>query len=197
MNKPLIFASVTLPLLFALMLSKRNPQAQVTQPERPFRITGQGIPDATKVGNVEAAMEQSRQLMAYFKAHPGKFNPIEMGTDAGLLFLPDAKYAEDEFMRTMKSTSFAVPSDEPDIFFFSNVYARMNRGYYKGDRSKGNATGFFIVGYRNGEVKQIPVSQVRTPRHTTRAYCFPGQANSPIRCPTSSTPTTANRINLR
>ncbi len=141
--------------------------------------------DATKTGDPEAGMRQLQQLMDALRAN--NWNPVKV--PRSLLTLPDGRFAENPAFRDRPNIVFPsmptpekykkdqVPEFEP-IAFYTEVYARFNRSYYKGDRSQSQPTGYFIVGWKDGRIEKVPVMQVRTfvSRDARRdeTYCFPG-----------------------
>ncbi len=147
------------------------------QEEVPIRITSDGLPPLPQSSGVEASIAQCRKLMTVIAQNGGDIpNPCP-DEIYQLQKLADGKYAEDKTAR--KACNIAILEKDPDIALYTSIYARMNRSYYLGDRSMTRATGFFLVGYRKtGEVKQIPIEQVRWKRRcapTEDANCFPGQ----------------------
>jgi hypothetical protein len=84
--------------------------------------------------------------------------------DRELLFLPDQVNAELPSERKPGTQSFSIKSGGPfagEIAFESNLYVRMNPTYTEGDFWDFNPTGYFIVGWRNGQVTQVPVDDAR------------------------------------
>jgi hypothetical protein len=105
-------------------------------------------------------MDQARALMAELWANGWNVGAI----DRSLLFLPDQKHAELPSRRAPGTPSFSVNSSGPfsdEIAFQSDLYVRMNPAYKGGDFWSVDPTGFFIVGWRNGLVTQVPVEDAR------------------------------------
>ncbi len=135
--------------------------------------------DATKAGDPDAAMRQLHELMDAMRAN--NWNPIKV--PRSLLTLADARFAEDPADRGAAHIVFpslpdvpeCVPEYEP-IAFYTNIYARYNRSYYKGDRSQSHPTGYVIVGWKDGRIEKVPIMQVRTfvSRNSDVTDCFPG-----------------------
>lgn len=171
---------VTLAILFVLLAGSI---AAVTAHARhqappPIYTTGSDVPDPNRVGNIDQAMQQTQRLLTALKAV--NFDPIELikSQDFDLMVLPDAKFAENEAERGTNSTSYCFPDvpEQRQIACFTDIYARQNRSYYKGDTMTGAPSGFFIVAWKDGRVQAVPVNQVRelpTPDGGT-VDCFPG-----------------------
>ncbi len=149
----------------------------------PIRTTGDGIPDAAQAGDVPAAMAQCRQVMSILQQNNWDIpNPCP---DAifKLLTLADGKYSESQYDRKPRYANIGIPTKDPETALYSQVYARQNRSYYKGDLSMARPSGFYIVGYkRTGEVRQVPVEQVRIKAHMKAGedlLCYPDQSCYP------------------
>lgn len=110
-----------------------------------------------KDGDVDGAMDQSRVLMS--KLQQNNWDFASLGRD--LLRLPDQDFAQNPELRSMHDTSFCFPDDPlfRNVAFYSTLYTTRGSGHE-------NTHGFYIVGYRDGRVEQVPVSNIRLlPRH--------------------------------
>ena len=140
------------------------------------------VPDAAEVGNVTAAMEQCRHLMALLKENDWSGGGLPMN----VLQLPDRQFAEDRAFAEPRTISFVLPHQNPkfsasdskqdDLAFYTTIYARRNSAYYKGEQVRHHPSGFYIVGLKNGDVFQVPIAAVRQVKGTTQngVTVFPG-----------------------
>ncbi len=134
-----------------------------------------GGPDA------QAGTQQARQLMTALQ----QANWNETRVDFNLMRLSDAQYAENEDFRPSDRGSFVIyTSDDPDyseVAFYTPVYAKQNVHRDANGNWTTNPTGVYIVGYRNGNVAQVPAAQLKwiDQPDGTRAGVFPGQAAYP------------------
>ena len=145
--------------------------------ERPLRTTGQGIPNAATHGNPEEAERRTRVLLTYLRSNKWQMPKTLPREIKEMLLLPDRLLSEGRINRVSPWT-FSIPiPGEPsfgEIALYTSLYARQNRSYYKGERSDAKPSGFFIVGYCNGEVKRVPVSQMRILSLSQGGFdCFP------------------------
>ncbi len=130
----------------------------------PVRYPTMHIPDAAVKGDVEQALNQSRELLIALRKVNWDVNRVP----DSLKFLPDASMAEDEMVRKRRAYSFTFPCASPEpnplseqVAFTSAVYSRLSPVVYRGDRVKTHPTGFYIVGWKHGEVTTVPVDDVR------------------------------------
>ncbi len=143
--------------------------------------------DAAKTGDPEATMRQLRQLMDALRAN--NWNPTKV--PRSLQTLPDAQFAELPTDRNpaecIAFPSMPVPEkfkylQDPEfepIAFYTDIYARYNRSYYKGDRSQSHPTGYVIVGWKDGRIEKVPIMQLRefrgsNPNTHGDLTCYPG-----------------------
>ena len=179
------FVLVSLASVVGVQQGLSYAQDRQNQREIPLRSTGDGVPDAAKVGNISAAMSQCRHLMTLLKEANWDGDRIPLSA----LQLPDRKFAEDRAYAAALTSSFiitrqkslapTVPASDPklnDLAFYTPIYFRRNSSYYKGDKMRSQPTGFFIVGLKNGNVFQVPVADVRVIRGRTQPVVrvFPG-----------------------
>lgn len=154
-------------------------RGQTTQSLGPtFGMSTDGIPNILEVGDIPAAMEQSRQLVAALKQNKWE----RSGIPFSLQRFPDQKYAENPSIRDERTAYAYIPfpdsKEYKEIAFFTDLYVRKNVLRLKNERTITKPEGFYIVGYRSGVVKQIPIGEVRLlPKHLRVQYmeCFPGQ----------------------
>jgi hypothetical protein len=145
----------------------------------PIYTTSTNIPDPNVVGNINQAVQQTQQLVTALTVV--NFDPSQL-PDYTLLVLPDAQYAEDEPYQEANVASYVIPDgsipEQNGIACYTGIYARQNTSYYAGDTSSSAPSGSFIVGWKNGTVQTIPVSQMRmmTDAAGEVIECFPGMA---------------------
>ncbi len=182
------FAVVLLAIILVGWNLRRNqnqmPTGAVRADEVPLSGLTENIPDATQAGDPEASMRQLRQLMDALRANNWDVTKISRS----LLTLPDGRFAENSVLRDHPNILFPnqprmpdrffVPEYEP-IAFSTDIYARFNRSYYKGDRSLSHPTGYVIVGWKDGRIEKVPITQVRTfvsrnPAMSSKKDCYPG-----------------------
>ena len=136
--------------------------------------------DAAVHGDPEDAMRRARELLVLMKAENWKTNRIPLEPR----LLPDRYMAESPTFHSDYSTSFSFPSKrlypeyDEEIAFYTSIYARTNAKIYKGDRVVSHPTGFYIVGWKNGDVTKVPVETIRLIPSTTHPGAsiptFPG-----------------------
>lgn len=126
----------------------------------------------------DGAMRQAEQLMKAYQSANGNWRQV----DRSLLMLPDQRLAENEIRRN--SQSFVTPSAnsvyDGQVAFYADLYMRQNLKYEGGDAYRENRSGFYIVGYTNGEIRKVPAIDVRL-HHSNSAehgniwyHVFPG-----------------------
>ena len=126
------------------------------------------IPDAAKYGNVEDALRRSRVLLAALE----KVDYDPWKVPESLKHLPDENMSESRKRFGVKKdeVSFAMPGlssslemreATKEIVFSNDNYVRHNAKAYNGDVVKTHATGFVIVGWKNGKVTTVPIEDVR------------------------------------
>jgi len=157
-----------------VLMTKRRSDAPET-----FGSSTDGIPNILKVGDIKGAMKQSEELVAALKERNWERRTVPFT----LMHFPDQKYAESSADRDPQVACAAVPDADSKIYkeiaFFTDIYVRRNVLRLKDEQTITNPEGFYIVGYRNGEVKQVPLDEVRLiPQSMKPQYleCFPGQA---------------------
>lgn len=105
--------------------------------------------------------------------------------DQALLRLPDQDHAETEFERRPEKLSFTISSLEPyqaEVAFKCMTYVRNNRGEGGGIEGRvSSPEGFFIVGWKDGRIEQVPIQNVRLlpfdlNGRAVKLYVFPGMA---------------------
>lgn len=110
-------------------------------------------------GDIDGAMTQARALIADLRAHDWDWDAI----DTSLLHLPDQQYAEWEAQRGTWQYSF-YHCKHPiydEVAFYCDLYARLNLHIVPGIEGENHPTGFFIVGWKDGRVTQVPVAEAR------------------------------------
>lgn len=135
--------------------------------------------DAVKRGNPQQAVEQSRQLLAALREVNWDFFKVPRT----LKQLPDRMLSEDEILRGPTASSFTWPHDgqlrpSAEIAFYSRLYARDNPKPHRNDGMRFSPSGFYIVGWKRGDVTTVPVEDIRVrayPNHQGYELLFPGQ----------------------
>ena len=145
-----------------------------------------GIPDAAKVGNVADSLQRSQALLDALK----KVDYDPWKVPKSMLHLPDEAMSESrkQFGMTENQSSVAFPGlassleareSAKEIVFSNDLYVRHNAKAYNGDIVKTDATGFVIVGWKNGKVTTVPIEDVRLailPRNQGFMQVYPGMA---------------------
>lgn len=135
-----------------------------------FSSPGDALPkahDGTR--NPDAAMKQANQVMKAYLNAGRDWSKV----DQKLMILPDQKLAE-----LRNSPGFSPAAEAPymrSVAFASYTYAFRNLKYEGGDLVTSKPTGFIIVGYENGTVKQVPFSEVR---YTYDKVTFDGEVKN-------------------
>lgn len=129
-------------------------------------------------GDHAGAMQQARQLLEALSANNWDSSLVNQQ----LLRHFDQDFAGEPFQRSPNSPTFFV--SRPDsiywdsVAFYATLYVRRNIGPGNGPEGiVSHPEGFFIVGWKNGTVNKIPISQVRLKRYPgekSYAYIFPG-----------------------
>lgn len=130
------------------------------QSSRPLYTTGKEVADAAKAGNPEYAEQRARELYPKWQQCYGDLGEIRFD----MTTLPDQKYAENPDNRRANTTAWTFPIYDPEyssVAFYTDLYARRNRSYYKGDKSEAHPTGFFLVMWKDGKLERIPTSKLR------------------------------------
>lgn len=118
------------------------------------------IPNAAQYGDPEGAIRQSEKLLAALRAANWDWSAVPRD----LKQLPGRKYAENEIYRTAKNISSFVKPIHPesgDLAFYTEIYVRSNTEQYPGERTKTKPSGFYIVAFKDGHIKTVPVEQAR------------------------------------
>jgi hypothetical protein len=131
----------------------------------PVQIPNANLPNPNETGDIRAALVQTKKLVDFLRAN-GE-DPHRVPDELGIL--PDAKNADNEFLREENRLSFSFPGASPSannpakekILVVSEVYYRRNPAYYKGDIGRFKPEGFIIVGWRDGRVEAVPAKDVR------------------------------------
>ena len=139
----------------------------------PLYTTGSDVPDAAQSGSVGQSIAKAKELLATYNRVDGNLEKIPFP----LMTLPDQRLAENPANRATNMTAWFFPSPHlyKDVAFYTDIYCRQNRSYYKGDKSKAKPNGFLIVVWKNGKIEQIPVEQMRLiASEGKRMLGFPG-----------------------
>ncbi len=126
----------------------------------PLYTTGSDVPDAAQTGSVEQSIAKAKELLATYNRVNGDVGRIPFP----LMTLPDQHHAENPAHRANNVTAWCFPSDDAlykDVAFYTDIYCRQNRSYYKGDKSKAKPSGFLIVVWKNGAIEKIPAEKMR------------------------------------
>jgi hypothetical protein len=120
--------------------------------------------------------ERARQLMAALRENNWSAN----GVDRELLRVPDQDLAQIPSDRADYVPTFWCPSADnvyDEIAFYSMLYVRRDFTVAPGSEGRTQYSGFFLVGYRSGEVEEVPVQDVRILwRDGIGKPVFPGMA---------------------
>lgn len=116
--------------------------------------------DLLKQGDVTGAMQQAHSLLSALSQNG--WDPLKV--DGNLLTLPDQLYAEYPRQRRANYWSFQMMSlpVENEVAFYSPLYVRENFRVVQGLEATKSPEGFFIVGWKNGKVTQVPVAGARS-----------------------------------
>lgn len=172
MNKKRAFLILTACALLGTIIGL---VVKVYRQSLPVYTFGTGVPDVTKHGNPEYAEKRARELLVLYKQVNG-----DVGRMGGLdnLRLPDQRMAEVPDSRAANTSAWSFPYSckaYDDVAFFTDLYARRNIKYFRGDKSESHPAGFFIVAWKNGKVERVPVSSLRLiPYGNQRILGWPG-----------------------
>lgn len=147
----------------------------------PVLQPGADFPDPVVAGNPDDAVERARRLIVALRE--ANWNSLEVPWE--MRVLPDHIYAENKSLRSNRSVSYTemeIPAmkrapEYDEVAFFTDIYVRQNTSYYRGDKARSNPTGFYIVGWKNGDVTKVPVGDVRVMRSVEPdkvVWAFPG-----------------------
>jgi hypothetical protein len=145
---------------------------------KPVFESGKGVSNIITNGNPEESIALGQKYFTALKE--ANWDPIKV--PFSMAKLPDQRMAEVEEMRDPRMDPWCVfPVDDPvspEIAMYTEIYVKRNIKVYSGDRGTSHPEGFFIVFYRDGTVKKVPVGEVRitsVPGHFGRqTYVFPG-----------------------
>lgn len=132
----------------------------VHRDNQPVFIFGADAAPAQK-GGPEFAEKRAQELLALYNRVGG-----DVGQMGGLnaLRLPDQASAEDPGARAANTTAWTFPMHHhlfDKVAFYTDLYARRNHKYFKGDKMEANPTGFLIVAWKSGKIERIPVENIR------------------------------------
>ncbi len=142
-------------------------------------------PDPLIVGGPDAAVQRTYKVIELLRAAKWNSDKVSLAD----LRLPDARYGERAALRNPWTTTYCLPNEpdgsprnEPvykDVACYTDLYARVNPTYYRGDRVKFKPEGFYIVGWKDGRVTKVPIGDVRwNPGVKEKvALSFPGMPN--------------------
>lgn len=95
-----------------------------------------------------------------------------------LQLLPDGKNSPRPEYHDGKTSMFVFPRDHGAVAFYTDLYIDPHVSYSAGDVATTEPEGFYLVGYRNGEVRQVPLNDARmapvTGHPNTRELVLPG-----------------------
>ncbi len=149
-------------------------------PKQPIRQ-----PDPLIVGGPDAAVQRTYKVIELLRAAQWDFDKVSLAD----LRLPDARYAESASLRNPWATTYCTPNrpdgdprNEPvykDVACFTDLYARSNPTYYRGDRAKFKPEGYYIVGWKDGRVTKVPIGDIRWNSGVKEkvVLSFPGMPN--------------------
>ncbi len=143
---------------------------------RPIMDTSRGLPDIFKKGNSDDAIVRGKALIENLKENNWDWLKVK----SSFLNLPDQYMADDPEYRRANLTAWCiVPLDDPNIpevAIYTDLYVRRNLKVYKGDTGTANPEGFYIVGFRDGNIERVPLSEVRVAviKGQGRQIVFPG-----------------------
>lgn len=89
------------------------------------------------------------------------------GVDRSLMFLQDQNFAENTEYHNHQAPAFQIPQKSStsvywgQVAFYSDIYARLNRGRVVNDAYTTSPTGYWFVCDWNGNVQNIPTQDVR------------------------------------
>lgn len=126
---------------------------------QPLYTTGSDVPDPARVGHPEFALAKGQAIYTAYRQAGGDVARIPFS----LCMLPDQKYAETAIDRNPQTTAWEFPRmpEYKDVLCYTDLYARANRSYYRGDTAKAHPTGYFIVVWKSGKVEKVPVAALR------------------------------------
>lgn len=124
-----------------------------------FRSPGEALPKAPSgTRHPDMAMAQARNLMKAYQNANGDWSKV----DRELLYLDDQKLAEEPMVRAANAfLPLRHSLYRGKVAFFAETYTAKNLAYASGDIVTSRPSGFYIVGYSDGQVKQVPVGEVR------------------------------------
>ncbi len=157
----------------------QNSSGPVLPSEIPVLRPAADIPDARKAGDEADTMRRLHALHDRLRAEG--WNALRVPRE--MTILPDARFAESKAERENGGVAFpSIPGVETDpsfapVAFYTKIYARYNRSYYKGDRSVSRPTGYVIVDWKDGRIDKVPLEKVRVHQSSGGLIeIFPGMA---------------------
>lgn len=123
----------------------------------------------------ELAMSRATQIMDFLKSKNfGDFVPIP----GELATLPDQKLHETDSLRSKPSFYRLPPTYYKEAVFWCSLYARTNMVRNGATNVRTSPEGFYIVGYRDGSIKKIPIMSARISQSSVDEsvlLMFPGE----------------------
>jgi hypothetical protein len=143
---------------------------------RPVFDTSRGVPNILEHGNSDDAVKRGSVLISELSKN--SWNPFKI--KKYYLELPDQSMSDvSEVRKSDVSAWCIVPLDDPaisEVAIYTDLYVRRNLKVYKGDVGTANPEGFYIVGFRDGHIDKVPLSDVRIAviKGQGRVMVFPG-----------------------
>ena len=139
-----------------------------------------GPRDIVTQGDVQATLQEARNLMTALQEHGWNWADVRRYHD-GQFRPPDQDFAYDELLRE-SSQPFSQLDLEPlyrdEIAFYTDLYVRNDFERIPGVEGRAHYSGFWIVGWRNGNITRVPMADVRLLQVSSdrRVYVFPGMS---------------------
>lgn len=124
--------------------------------------------------DVEGAISQCKTILSILKQNDWDPSAVPFPMQV----LPDGRRSPRAEMRDGKTSMFVFPRDHGKVAFYTDLYIDPKVSYSSGDVATTEPEGFYLVGYRNGEVRQVPLADARmapvTGRPNTSELVLPG-----------------------
>ncbi len=143
---------------------------------RPVLDTSQGVPNILEAGNPDDAIKRGGILITELSKH--NWDPFKI--EKSLMILPDQSISDIPEIRTSEISNWCIVSLDdpaiPEVAIYTDLYVRRNLKVYKGDIGTANPEGFYIVGFRDGKIGRVPLSEVRVAviKGVGRRFVFSG-----------------------
>jgi hypothetical protein len=142
-----------------------------------FAVENQLPKNLAREGNLAFAMEHGQVLLTALEAANWDFHQV----NPELFLLPEQVHHEDAVMREAWQWAYqpGMHEAQAELAFTCSLYTRLNVRVQPGVEASTEPEGHFVVGWKDGRVTLVPVSEARLfpVGDNEKVLVFPGMAN--------------------